>query len=58
MPMVDKAVSGRSQAGLLPVAETQAAPEGAGVTEDCVPGARRSEVTSVLPSRERRRRVW
>ncbi|WP_433985185.1 hypothetical protein RBB78_17065 [Tunturiibacter empetritectus] len=49
---------GRSQAGLLPVAEIHAAPEGAGTTEDWMPGARRSEVRRVLPSRERRRRVW
>jgi hypothetical protein len=57
LPMFESGVRGSSHAGLLPVAETQAAPEGAGATEDCVPGARRSEVRRVLPSRERRRRV-
>ena len=36
----------------------QAAPLGAGVTMDWVPGARRVEERTVLPSSGRRRRVW
>jgi len=58
LPMVESGVSGRSQEGVVRVLVIQVFSFGARVRVDCVPGARRVEERTVLPSSERRRRVW
>ena len=56
LPMVERGVVGRI--GVVRAPTTQAVPDGAGVTKDWVPGARRVEARTALPSSGSRRRVW
>src|SRR5437016_2151605 len=56
LPILERVCVGRS--GVESEMLAQAAPLGAGVAKDWVPGARRAEARTVLPSRGRRRRVW
>ena len=49
---------GRGMSGVVRGPVIQAAPLGAGVAKDWVPGARRVEARTVLPSSGMRTRVW